>query len=165
MPTSSYGTIRHQHLISFPGTVEGSEDALFCTVSTQPLNTDAHHALNASANRLGYSLRQCVFLSTATKNDGSNTPTDAENQEMLSSVSPQQLMEAIEAIDPFCVVLTDHKAVELASAAYNTPLALETREHLLGKGCCCFDDFETLLSSNEGKQKAWACLKTLPQIR
>lgn len=148
---SPYERIRHAHLFQFADHIEkssstGSEDALFCAISTFPLSDSAQAALHASAPRLGYSNRQLCFIVLS---NASHT------------LEPQELFTMLEAIDPLCVVLTDHESVKTASAGYNTPLTLEAREFLLGRSCCCFESFEDLLSTSEGKQKAWACLKTL----
>lgn len=176
MHTSPYDRIAHHHLDSFPGTIEGSEAALFCAVSTHALSQQAHDALMASAGRLEYSPKQVCFITlTVTGAEGgqsATTATGAEGDRSATTVTmtgadqlaatPRQLLEAIEAIDPLCVVLTDRKAVETASAGYNAPLSLETKECLLGRGCCCFEDFEALLESEQGKRTAWNCLRTLP---
>lgn len=176
MHTSPYDRITHHHLRSFPGTIEGSETALFCVVSTHPLSQQAHDALVASAGRLEYSPKQVCFITLAVtdiEGDQSATTmsmTSADQRATTATttsadqsiVAPRQLLEAIEAIDPLCVVLTDRKAVETASAGYNAPLSLETKELLLGRGCCCFEDFEALLESEKGKRSAWNCLRALP---
>ena len=103
----------------------------------------------ATAKQLGYHEKQLAFI-VLSKDE--------------QTLSPQDLFTIIEALDPQCVVCTDHEAVRVASAGYNTPLALETREYLLGRNCCCFESFEDMLANNELKQKAWACLKTLPTL-
>ncbi|MEF2654862.1 MAG: hypothetical protein U0M72_00265 [Eggerthellaceae bacterium] len=176
MHTSPYDRITHRHLDSFPATIEGNETALFCVVSTHPLSQQAHDALVASAGRLEYSPKQICFITlTATDAEGdrsaatmSTTSTDQQATTATTTsadqsiVTPRQLLEAIEAIDPLCVVLTDRKAVETASAGYNAPLSLGTKELLLGRGCCCFEDFGSLLESEKGKRTAWNCLRTLP---
>lgn len=164
MHTSPYDRITHHHLRSFSGTIEGNETALFCVVSTRPLSQQAHDALVASAGRLEYSPKQVCFITltaTGTESDRPGTTATTTSADQLV-VTPRQLLEAIEAIDPLCVVLTDRKAVETASAGYNAPLSLGTKELLLGRGCCCFEVFEVLLESEKGKRSAWNCLRTLP---
>ena len=146
---SPYERIRHIHVSPFAQHLEGSEDALFCIVSSSPLLAAGKNALLATAKQLGYHEKQLAFIILA------------KDEQTLS---PQGLFTIIEALDPQCVVCTDHEAVKAASAGYNTPLALETREYLLGRNCCCFEAFEDMLASNELKQKAWACLKTLPAL-
>lgn len=146
---SPYERIRHNHISPFAQHLEGSEDALFCTVSSSPLSAAGKNALLATAKQLGYHEKQLAFIVLSIDEQ---------------TLSPQDLFTIIEALDPQCVVCTDHEAVKAASAGYNTPLALETREYLLGRNCCCFEAFEDMLASNELKQKAWACLKTLPTL-
>lgn len=146
---SPYERIRHIHVSPFAQHLEGSEDALFCIVSSSPLLTAGKNALLATAKQLGYHEKQLAFI-VLSKDE--------------QTLSPQDLFTIIEALDPQCVVCTDHEAVRVASAGYNTPLALETREYLLGRNCCCFEAFEDMLTNNELKQKAWACLKTLPAL-
>lgn len=106
---SPYERIRHAHLFQFADHIEnssstGSEDALFCVISTFPLSDSAQAALHASAPRLGYSNRQLCFIVLS---NASHT------------LEPQELFTMIEAIDPLCVVLTDHESVKTASAGYN----------------------------------------------
>ena len=146
---SPYERIRHTHVSPFSQYLEGSEDALFCIVISSPLSAAGKNALLATAKQLGYHEKQLAFI-VLSKDE--------------QTLSPQDLFTIIEALDPQCVVCTDHEAVRVASAGYNTPLALETREYLLGRNCCCFEAFEDMLTNNELKQKAWACLKTLPAL-
>ena len=146
---SPYERIRHNHISPFAQHLEGSEDALFCTVSSSPLLAAGKNALLATAKQLGYHEKQLAFIVLSIDEQ---------------TLSPQDLFTIIETLDPRCVVCTDHEAVRVASAGYNTPLALETREYLLGRNCSCFEAFEDMLTNNELKQKAWACLKTLPAV-
>lgn len=146
---SPYERIRRTYISPFAQHLEGSEDALFCVVSSFPLSASGKNALLATAKQLGYHEKQLAFI-VLSKDE--------------QTLSPQDLFTIIEALDPQCIVCTDHEAVRVASAGYNTPLALETREYLLGRNCCCFEAFEDMLANNELKQKAWACLKTLPAL-
>lgn len=155
-----YDTIRNQTLAQFDGVVEGNTDALFCVLSTQKLSDQARRALVSSAKALGYASRQCAFLRYNHELICHDEAVDPEDLQPRA----RQLFCVIEALDPLSVVITDYAAVRLASTGYNTALPLETKAHLLGHGCCCFDAFEALLTTEEGKQKAWACLKALPQI-
>lgn len=158
MSQSPYSTIRHQQISSFPGVFSGSEDALFCVVSSNALSVQAHEALVASAQRLSYHVKQLAFITLNT------SQASTEEDSSSCAVTPQDLLSVLEALDPLAVVLTDHQASEMASSAYNIPLTLEQREFLLGHGCCCFESFEELLTTPQNKQRAWACLKTLPNL-
>lgn len=158
MSQSPYSTIRHQQISSFPGVFSGSEDALFCVVSSSALSAQAHEALVASAQRLGYHVKQLAFITL------NASQASTEEDPSSCAVTPQDLLSVLEALDPLAVVLTDHQTSEMASSAYNIPLTLEQREFLLGHGCCCFESFEELLSTPQSKQRAWTCLKTLPNL-
>ncbi len=74
------------------------------------------------------------------------------------------LFTLIEAICPLCVVSLDQQAATALSRDFNTPLPLEVRTLLMGHACICFQDFTSLLSSDQGKRKAWGLLKSLPKM-
>ncbi len=74
------------------------------------------------------------------------------------------LFTLIEAIGPLCVVSLDKQAATALSHDFNAPLPLETRTLLMGHACLCFQDFDSLLSSDESKHKAWGLLKQLPKL-
>ncbi len=93
----------------------------------------------------------------AEANDVNAAPSGAQTEE-------GDLFDLVEAICPLCVVSTDQQAATELSHDFNTPLPLETRTLLLGHACICFRDFGSLLSSDEGKHKAWGLLKTLPKM-
>lgn len=149
MPSPSpYERIRDAHLATFPGTVTGGLAATACVVSERALPDEAREALSASLVRRGHNARQIAFL-TLTGEAG--------------SAGPAELFHALEALDPLCVVIADLASVQAASRGYNTPLALEADERLLGRPCRCFEDFPSLLADEAGKRLAWAALKTLPE--
>ena len=126
--------LMHQ-LERFPGIIGGNPNALFCVVSSNALSPEAKQALDASAQRLGYSLGQRCFMII--------------NESVDTHELPPQTSEV---------------AVSLASAGYNKPLSLESHEQLLGRSCCCFSNFTNLLATQEGKRKAWKRLKRLPSL-
>lgn len=179
---SVYESIRHVHVVAFPGEFAGSEDAAWCVVSASPLADAARAALIASAKTLGYRELQLAFLAlasvstaeTMSDSDGADNQNgsvttgaadvdaDSTSNTTSSNTKPAQLLDVLEALDPLCVVLTDHESVAAASRGYNRPLSLETKEQLLGRPCRCFEDFAELLTTEEGKRRAWSVLKTLP---
>lgn len=154
---SPYEQVLMHQLERFPGIIEGNPNALFCVVSSNALSPEAKQALDASAQRLGYSLGQRCFMII-------NESVDTHELPPQTSEVARALVHGIEAIDPLAVVITDYDAVSLASAGYNKPLSLESHEQLLGRSCCCFSNFTNLLATQEGKRKAWKCLKRLPSL-
>ena len=131
MTDSPYSAIRHQQISAFSGEFSGSEEALFCVVSSKPLSSQAHDALVASAQSLGYHACQLAFITLTTQADTASA----------LSTQPKDLFLVLEAVDPFAIVLTDHHAVEVASSAYNVPLTLEQRAVALEKWYSCLKSY------------------------
>lgn len=143
---SIFSRIRQNICNVLPVDLKGNTDALFCILSSSPLNDVASNALSASAQRLGYDLTQIAFI---TINPRTN---------------PKDLLKAIETIDPLCLIITDINAVKMASAAFNIPLTLGKQDLVLGRKCCCFESFSDMLNNDKDKQRAWTYLKTLPYL-
>lgn len=164
-------TLRHRAIEAFPGTYSGSEDAAWVIVSSQPLNATTQHALYSSAQALGTNPNDLAYvvIDHAADNPVSCTinypridkQKSADKQETGKQGPTDPLLSLVEALDPLAVVLADYHSVVCASHAYNKPLALEAKEHLLGRPCICFEHLEGLMDRPEDKQRAWNCLKTL----
>ena len=65
------------------------------------------------------------------------------------------------AEDVRTIVAADALSAELLSAAYRMPIALDASNRLLGRTAVIFEDFEGMMDTPEGKQRAWALLKKL----
>lgn len=99
--------------------------------------------------------------------EGAKAQPTAQTSLHCTTASPEppkdgDLFTLIEAICPLCVVSLDKQAATALSHDFNAPLPLEARTLLMGHACICFQDFEALLSTSEGKHKAWNLLKQLP---
>ena len=143
---SIFSRIRQNIYNVLPVDLQGNIDALLCILSSVPLNDIASSALSASAQRLGYDLTQIAFITIS------------------SQTNPKDLLKAIETIDPLSLIITDINAVKMASAAFNVPLTLDKQNLILGRKCCCFKSFSSMLNNDEDKQRAWTYLKTLPYL-
>uniref|UniRef100_A0A7C9NVV4 Uncharacterized protein n=1 Tax=Muribaculaceae bacterium Z82 TaxID=2304548 RepID=A0A7C9NVV4_9BACT len=91
-------------------------------------------------------------------------PEAADALDGGARLDAQSLFLLAEGADPLCIVCADRNAAEALSAAYRTPLALESRSNLFGRPFVAFDDFEALLKEETGKRRAWALLRTLPKF-
>lgn len=145
--SSLYEGIAQAHVDAFGAGYRGRANALAIVVSAQPLGKAAEDAIVASLDALGYPAAALGWLPLS---------------ECARDADPFTL---IEAVDPLCVIVADHAAAQRLSASYNTALALECRTLLLGRPTRCFENFEALLSTEAGKQKAWKLLKTLPAVQ
>lgn len=131
---------------------EGSLNALFCVVSSDQPTEPERKALEATAQRGGFTSQQTIWLTTTAASVGTPEST---------SIDPGDLMQLIESIDPLCLVVLDQRATEVLSRAYNQPVKLEACDSVLGRPCCAFVDFSRMLQTSERKQRAWALFKEL----
>ena len=131
--------------------LSGSTIAAWFVCSSTELPEDAKHALEASARRCVYEPKQIAWCVLSAP----------ENAAETASMQPDALRATIEALDPLVLILADKAAAEAASRAYNAPIALESETRLLGRPCRAFVNFALLLGDEQGKQKAWSCLKSL----
>lgn len=148
---SLYEQARLAQITRYPGLISDDATAAACFVSAAALPQPAHDALRASLEARGYAARDLTYITLC-----------AHGEHDAATATPAELYALLEALDPLCVVLTDHASVEAASAGYNVPLPLETRAQLLGRACRCFEDFSALIATEAGKRRAWAALKGLP---
>ncbi len=139
---SLYERVAQQHVSRFAGAYDGNANAAALVVSSHEPSDAAKEALTASFRALGYSSSSIGWVVC----DDTN------------------LFTLIEAICPLCVVSLDQQAATALSRDFNTPLPLEVRTLLMGHACICFQDFASLLSSDQGKRKAWGLLKSLPKM-
>ena len=105
-------------------------------------------------------------VATKTNNQASTESgegSDAESAEGKQPLAPQEIFRIIESLDPLCIVIADHQAIEDVARAFRARLEIEVPTTLLGHYCCCFEDFEAMLSRDKTKQKAWSLLKAFPK--
>lgn len=141
----------------------GNRDGTFGVISANPLNAEANHALLNSARKLGYGKNPCFFCSLRIAN-GQIAPADnaeSEAAEACSVLSPSDLFEIIEGLDPISLVAADSEAVRALSEAYRTEVAPLARSRVLGRTTVAFRSFEAMLTASQDKQIAWALLKRL----
>lgn len=99
------------------------------------------------------------------KNDSTQSSAESEdNYEDVSRetlLSPADLILAIETLDPLAVISVDMTSAKALADAYRTQIKLNTPQTLLGRPLRCFENFDSMISTNEGKQNAWKLLKNL----
>lgn len=76
-------------------------------------------------------------------------------------LSENDIRVIVEGIDPVAVVVTDSNAAAMMAEAYKQPLFCDHPCRVAGRSVAPFTNFETLLSTPDSKQKAWALLKEL----
>ena len=113
----------------------------------------SRNALEKSLAALDYGEHACTYLTLL--------PSDAQAEGGDIPLDTQSLFLLVEGLDPFCIIATDQQGITLLAESYRTAVAPDSATRLFGRPVAAFDDLEALLATNDGKQKAWALLKTL----
>ena len=141
---------------SFAAHLSGNRLGTFAVLSTRPLPERARTACDKSCEALGYGPGGTVFAHLEA--DGADA-TDAP-----AALDPKALFALVEGLDPLCVVCADRPCAEALSACYRTPIPLGELKALFGRPSVAFDDLDSLLGPDAGKQEAWAALKQIPKF-
>ncbi len=132
--------------------ISGADYGLVVAIGQTWPHEASHTAIENSLRALGYGTKACTYIAIAPPNSDGTSPLDA-----------QALYTLIEGLDPVCIIVLDEPSAQLVSTAYRHPLRTNTPVRLLGRDVVVFGDLEELISTPEGKQQAWALLKTLPK--
>lgn len=132
----------------FDAFIAGSTDNLLCAVASRELDAAAQEALNSTAEALGYGANAFTFVTLSS--DG-------------IELDPISLFTLLEGIDPLLVVFADDASRTLAETAYRCSIASHAESRLFGRPAVAFQDFSAMLATQDGKQRAWSLLKTLPK--
>lgn len=122
---------------------------LALALSNEELSPVARNAIEKSLQALGYGAGCCAFA-TATA-DG-------------AKLGEKELLTLTEGVDPLRLVVCDARCTEALAKAYRTQIEPDAAGRLLGRPYVAFANFENLMETSEGKQKAWALLKRLPKL-
>ncbi len=126
--------------------VTGEPTSALAVVSETPLGDAARTALEKSAASLEFGAAPLAFITV---------------EGPAGTLGAEDVRTIVEGLDPVALVAADAFAAEVLSAAYRTPVTLDAENRLLGRTAVIFEDFEGLLTSDNGKQRAWALLKKL----
>lgn len=133
-------------LVLYGSHVTGTPASALMVISETPLGNAARSALEKSAASLEFGSAPLALVV-------------AETDE--GKLGAEDVRTIVEGLDPVALVAVDAFAAELLSAAYRTPVSLDAPNRLLGRTAVVFEDFEGLMGTPDGKQRAWALLKKL----
>ena len=140
---------------------EVTGESVLMLYGSQVTGKPASALLVLSETSLGEAARAALEKSAVSLEFGGAPLAFAIVEGPEGSLGAEDVRTVVEGLDPVALVATDAFAAELLSAAYRTPLTLDSDNRLLGRTAIIFEDFEGLLTSDDGKQKAWALLKKL----
>ena len=104
--------------------------------------------MDNSLAALGYGKGACFFA--AVSFDGINLDPDA-------------VRTLIEGLDPVILIAADAQSNAVLSQAYHVSITANAPLRLMGRSGVAFENFEQMIGTPDGKQRAWALLKTLPK--
>lgn len=122
---------------------------LALALSSEELNQVGRNAIEKSLQALGYGTGCCAFATMTT--DG-------------TKLGEQELLALTEGIDPLLLIICDARCAEALTKAYRAQVEPGSAGRLLGRPYVAFSNFESLMETPEGKQRAWALLKRLPKL-
>ncbi|EOS50404.1 hypothetical protein D5273_05370 [Enterorhabdus caecimuris] len=133
-------------LVLYGSHVTGTPASTLMVLSATTLSAAAQGALEKSATSLEFGNAPLVLV-VAEADEG--------------KLGAEDVRTIVEGLDPVALVAADALSAELLSAAYRMPVALDASNRLLGRTAVIFEDFEGMMDTPEGKQRAWALLKKL----
>ena len=116
IPINLFEVPRQNIWNSFSNHLEGSHIGAFLIVSSSLLSEEAKTALLNSSKALGYGTINTTFL-TLKNSDDSDTHT--------AKLEHQEIFRIVESLDPLCVVVTDHGAIEEVARAFRARLEMK----------------------------------------
>lgn len=153
----NYGFTRADVLERYATFIEGAPAAFFLVVAQAPLGAEARNALEKSALALGWQEGPTYAWTGA-----SDASADAGADAARGTLTPDEVFEVIEGLDPICVVLIGQATHALAAQAFKQDIPAQGRFRLFGRDACAFGNLETLLKTEAGKKSVWALLRGLP---
>lgn len=145
--SDSYSYNRAQAWQLYADLLTGCPNGYILVVSASNLSSEAKTALQKSFNALGYGSDACTYF--------------VATHDLLSD---QDLMAAVESLDPAVLIAADRASADFLAAAYRCDFPAMTQLHVFGRRSLAFDSLDDLMATDEGHQKIWAALKTLPNI-
>lgn len=144
----------------FGSYLEGSEACVVLAMSARRLGGAAWGAIEKSLAALGYGDDACTFATLAPQGAMGLDSAGAESGVQLDA---QALFMLVEELDPVCVICADAATAEALGDAYRTAFALDAPARVFGRPGVMFRDFAALMTTDDGKQRAWKLLKSLPK--
>ena len=139
----------------FEAYVDGNSSRIALALSESPLAQPARDAVEKSLAAFGYGNEACSFATLR--------PYDPTVEGGDIELDPQSIFLLVEALDPIMIVIADEKTARLVAQAYRAAYDLDAPARVFGRPTAVFRNLPELVSTDEGKQKAWRILKAFPK--
>ena len=145
--STTFSVARQEVLARYAPAIVCPGAALMCVVAEASCEPAALDAIDKTAEALGYGAANVARVVV----DDSACPLDAA-----------ALLEVVEGLDPVCVCVVGPTSAGLFAQAYGLEPREFARTTAFGRPVCLLAEMGRLVASDQGRQKAWALLKTLP---
>lgn len=150
-----YATTLETGLSLFEHYISGEKDSLLLVMSATPLSETASSAFESSFARLDWGRHACTYVSLS---------GTAESDDELPTLSAADLFLLIESLDPSLLIIADTATSAVVAEAYRCNISPDSKAQIFGRESRVFASFEDMITDEQGKQKAWALLKSLPKL-
>ena len=139
----------------FDDYLDGPETCVVMTLSARPLDAASRNAVEKSLASFGYGEGACTYATVF--------PKGASSGDEGVALDAQAMFLLVEALDPVCLICADAETAAVLDSAYRTSFDVDAPARVFGRSAIVFRDFASLLQTDEGKQRAWRLLKSLPK--
>ena len=134
--------------------LEGPDPCVALALGSHPLGGAERNALEKSLESFGYGPRACTYAALSAGGAGSDDGIPLDSQ---------ALFLLIEGLDPLLIICADSAAATAVGRACRMECQQDAPARVFGRPAVMFGDLSGLLQSDEGKQRAWRLLKSLPK--
>ena len=160
-----YGASAESMRELFADYVSGNDSSVILVIaSTQPA-ASTQDALEKTFYALGFGHDACTYaqlLPVMPAEEAENPTSSTSSVDEPLALDPQALFLLVEGLDPICLVVCDTQAREALCATYRTTIEEDSPARIFGIQAAVFANLDALISTDDGKQKAWSILKLLP---
>lgn len=122
--------------------ISGGETGLAMVIFTEPLTEVAENALEKSFSAIGFAPEACTYA-------------------QVEGLSPEEVFDMVEGIDPLVLVATDEMAAMLYSKAVRQDFPPLRRQRVFGREARAFPHINDMMQAEADKQTVWHLLKSL----
>lgn len=137
-----YAQARRSVVAKHEGRLTGNPEGLVLIVFTETLEDAAQNALVKSFDAIGLSAQSCLYA-------------------QVEGLSPQELFELLEGIDPLALIACDEQAALVCAQAARQPFPLMRKVRLFGREARAFTRLNGMFALESDRQTVWRLLKSL----
>ena len=149
----------------FADYVVGTPNCMALVLSAHVPEAPVRNAIEKSLASFGYPENTWAWATLFPRAEGSDgTVANAKPIDSGVKLDAQALFMLVEGIDPLCLIACDSESRDALQDAFRAEIPLDSPARVFGRRTASFADLGALLHTDEGKQRAWSILKSLPRL-